>query len=78
MNNQMKRTKKRVLKGWVVKVLSFILFGYIMFCATTIDSIDLTCYTMYDKILVVWTILALISFHLLSKYSNVFDYNYED
>lgn len=75
MNN---KRKKFVLRKWVVKVLSFILFGWIMFCATTIDSIDLTCYTMYDKILVVWTILALVSFHLLSKYSNVFDYNYED
>lgn len=73
-----KITKKRVLRKWVVKVLSFILFGWIMFCATTIDSIDLTTYTLYDKILVVWTILALVSFHLLSKYSNVFDYNYED
>jgi hypothetical protein len=73
-----KITKKRVLRKWVVKVLSFILFGWIMFCATTIDSIDLTTYTIYDKILVVWTILALVSFHLLSKYSNVFDYNYED
>ena len=73
-----KITKKRVLRKWVVKVLSFILFGWILFCATTIDSIDLTTYTIYDKILVVWTILALVSFHLLSKYSNVFDYNYED
>mgnify|MGYP003443770893 FL=1 len=73
-----KITKKRVLRKWVVKVLSIILFGWIMFCATTIDSIDLTTYTLYDKILVVWTILALVSFHLLSKYSNAFDYNYED
>lgn len=75
MNN---KRKKRVLKNWVVKVLGFVLFGWFMFVSTTIDSIDLTCYTLYDKILVVWTILALVSFHLLSKYSNAFDYNYED
>ena len=48
-----------------------------MFCATTIDSIDLTCYTTYDKILVVWTILALASFHLLYKFSNVFELDNE-
>ena len=69
--------KRFILRKWVVNVLSFILFGWIMFCATTIDSIDLTCYTMYDKILVVWTILALVSFHLLYKFSNVFEYDYE-
>lgn len=69
--------KRFILRKWVVNVLSFILFGWIMFCATTIDSIDLTCYTTYDKILVVWTILALISFHLLYKFSNVFEYDYE-
>lgn len=75
MNNKRKRF---VLRKWVVNVLSFILFGWIMFCATTIDSINLNTYTLYDKILVVWTILALISYHLLSKYSNVFDCNFID
>ena len=51
MNN---KRRKFVLRKWVVNVLSFILFGWIMFCATTIDSINLTTYTLYDKILVVF------------------------
>lgn len=73
MKNQ-KRKTKRVLRKWVVKVLSTILFGYIFFCGTTIDSITIEYFGTYDKILLVWTILSLISFYLLSKYSNVFDY----
>lgn len=73
MKNQ-KRKTKRVLRKWVVKVLSAILFGYIFFCGTTIDSITIEYFGTYDKILLVWTILSLISFYLLSKYSNVFDY----
>lgn len=73
MKNQ-KRKTKRVLRKWVVNVLSAILFGYIFFCGTTIDSITIEYFGTYDKILLVWTILSLISFYLLSKYSNVFDY----
>ena len=72
------KKRKVVLKKWFERVLEFIVFSWIMFCCTTIDSIDLTCYTMYDKILVVWTILAILSFHLLSKYTHCFDYNFED
>jgi hypothetical protein len=64
--------KKRVLKGWLVKVLSCILGSWMVFVATTIDSIG---NKTYDIILIVWTALAIGSFVLLSKYSNTFDYN---
>ncbi len=63
-------TKKRRLKGWLVKLLSWVLGGYIFFIATTIDSLG---NKTYNTILIIWTILALISFYLLSKYSKVFE-----
>lgn len=59
-----------MLKNWVVKVLGGILGGYIFFVGTTIDSLG---NKIYDIILVVWTILALLSFYLLKKYSRVFE-----
>ena len=64
--------KKRVLKDWVVKVLGWVLGSWIVFVATTIDSIG---NKTYDIILIVWTALAIGSFVLLDKYSNTFDYN---
>ena len=64
--------KKRVLKSWLVKVLGWVLGGWIVFVATTIDSIG---NKTYDIVLVVWTALAIGSFVLLDKYSNAFDYN---
>lgn len=64
--------KKRVLKSWLVKVLGWILGSWIVFVATTIDSIG---NKTYDIVLVVWTVLAIGSFVLLDKYSNAFDYN---
>ena len=63
--------KKRVLKSWLVKVLGWVLGSWIVFVATTIDSIG---NKTYDIILIVWTALAIGSFVLLDKYSNVFDY----
>lgn len=63
-------TKKRRLKGWLVKLLSWVLGGYIFFIAITIDSLG---NKTYNTILIIWTILALISFYLLSKYSKVFE-----
>ena len=59
-----------MLKNWVVKILGGILGGYIFFVGTTIDSLG---NKTYDIILVVWTILALLSFYLLNKYSRVFE-----
>lgn len=64
--------KKRVLKSWIVKVLSWVLGSWIVFVTTTIDSIG---NKTYDIILIVWTALAIGSLVLLDKYSNVFDYN---
>lgn len=64
--------KKRVLKSWLVKVLGWVLGSWIVFVATTIDSIG---NKTYDIILIVWTVLAIGSFVLLDKYSNAFDYN---
>jgi len=64
--------KKRILKSWLVKVLGWVLGSWIVFVATTIDSIR---NKTYDIILIVWTALAISSFVLLNKYSNVFDYN---
>ena len=64
--------KKRVLKSWLVKVLGWVLGSWIVFVATTIDSIG---NKTYDIILIVWTVLAICSFVLLDKYSNAFDYN---
>jgi len=58
------------LKSWLVKVLGTIIATYIMFVATTIETLG---NSTYDKILIVYTIVTLISFRLLSKYSNVFD-----
>lgn len=62
--------KKTVLKNWVVKVLGSILSGYIFFIGTTIDSLG---NSFYNKILVIWTLLAIGSFVLLNKYSNIFE-----
>lgn len=64
--------KKRVLKSWLVKVLGWVLGSWIVFVATTIDSIG---NKTYDIILIVWTVLAIGSFVLLDKYSNAFDYS---
>lgn len=64
--------KKRVLKSWLVKVLGWVLGSWIVFVATTIDSIG---NKTYDIILIVCTALIIGSFVLLDKYSNAFDYN---
>ena len=64
--------KKRVLKSWLVKVLGWVLGSWIVFVATTIDSIG---NKTYDIVLIVWTALVISSFVLLNKYSNAFDYN---
>lgn len=63
--------KKRMLRNWLVKVLSFVLCSWVIFVATTAESLG---NKTYDSILIVWTALAIGSFILLDKYSNVFDY----
>ena len=59
--------KKRVLKDWIANLLSFILGSYIMFILTTIDSLG---NTTYNTILLIYSVLAFISYYLLLKYTN--------
>lgn len=73
MNNQ--KTKKRVLKKGVEKVLSTILAIWFFWIMTTIDTIDnpfneIKSYLIITGIL---TILAMFSFFMLMKYSNLFE-----
>lgn len=72
----MKETrKKRVLKNGVQKVLSFILGSWVVWVCTTIDTIDLPFkeIKMYLVFTTILTILAIVSFYLLLKYSNIFE-----
>lgn len=62
--------KKRVLKNWVVKVLGAIVATWVCFVATTIESIG---NSTYDKILIIYTLLAVSSFYLLKNYSNALE-----
>lgn len=59
--------KKRVLKNWIANILSFVVGSYVMFILTTIDSIG---NTTYNIILLVYSVLAFISYYLLLKYTN--------
>lgn len=73
MNNQ--KTKKRVLKKGVEKVFSTIVAIWFFWIMTTIDTIDnpfneIKSYLIITGIL---TILALFSFFMLMKYSNLFE-----
>lgn len=73
MNNQ--KTKKRVLKKGVEKVFSTIVAIWFFWIMTTIDIIDnpfneIKSYLIITGIL---TILALFSFTMLMKYSNLFE-----
>lgn len=58
------------LKNWVVKVLGTIVTTYVVFIATTIESLG---NKTYNTILIVYTLLAIISMILLDKYSDVLD-----
>lgn len=67
--------KKRVLKKWVEKVLSFILGTWFTWICTTIDTLDypfkeIKGYLIFTSVL---TILALLSFYLLGKYGTLFE-----
>lgn len=59
--------KKRVLKNWIANILSFVVGSYVMFILTTIDSIG---NTTYNIILLIYSVLAFISYYLLLKYTN--------
>lgn len=58
------------LKNWVVKVLGTIVATYVMFVATTIESLG---NKTYNIIFIVYTLLAIVSMILLDKYSDVLD-----
>ncbi len=67
--------KKRVLKKWVEKVLSFILGVWFTWVCTTIETLEspfneIKGYIIFTSIL---TLLALLSFYLLGKYTNIFE-----
>ena len=73
MNNQ--KTKKRVLKKGVEKVFSTIVSIWFFLILSTIDTIynlfnEIKSYLIITGIL---TILALFSFIMLMKYSNLFE-----
>ena len=71
----MQQNKKRVLKGWFQKVLGFnVGFGLCWFC-TTIDTIDLPFNQIKGYLIFtgIWTLLAILSFYLLLKYTNLFE-----
>ena len=57
------------LKKWLERILEGEMIVYTMFIATTIESIG---NTVYDNILIVFTIITFISYYLLNKYSKIF------
>ena len=73
MNNQ--KTKKRVLKKGVEKVFSTIGAIWFSWIMTTIDTIDNPCNEIKSYLIItgILTILALFSFIMLMKYSNLFE-----
>ena len=73
MNNQ--KTKKRVLKKGVEKVFSTIVAILFFWIMTTIDTIDNPINEIKSYLIItgILTILALFSFIMLMKYSNLFE-----
>ena len=63
--------KKRILKNWVVRVLSFIILSWMMFVTTTCEALGTS--KTYDYIFTIWTILAIISVTLLKLHTNYLD-----
>lgn len=62
--------KRFIYKKWLVNILVGIIVGWVSFVAMTIDSLG---NDTYNKILIGWTILTLISVNLLKKHSHIFD-----
>lgn len=62
--------KKRQLKKSVKNFLASFLLLYITFTMVTIETLG---NTTYNIILIVSTILAIIDFKILCKYTNIFD-----
>lgn len=62
------KKRKVVLKSWVENLLSMVLVTYVLFITCTIDSIGNNAYNL---ILLVFTVISIISFYLLKRFSNV-------
>ena len=62
------KKRKVVLKSWVENLLSMVLVTYVLFITCTIESIGNNAYNL---ILLVFTIISVISFYLLKRFSNV-------
>lgn len=62
--------KKRILKNWVVKVLGGIIVSYICFITMTIENLG---NIEYNKIFIIYSLITLISYKILNRYSNVFE-----
>lgn len=62
--------KRFIYKKWLVNILVGIIVGWVGFVVMTIDSLG---NDTYNKILIGWTILTLISVNLLKKHSHIFD-----
>lgn len=62
--------KRFIYKKWLVNILVGIIVGWVSFVAMTIDSLG---NDTYNKILIGWTILTVISVNLLKKHSHIFD-----
>lgn len=62
--------EKRILKNWVVKVLGGIIVSYICFITMTIENLG---NTEYNKIFIIYSLITIISYKILNRYSNVFE-----
>lgn len=62
--------KKRQLKKGIKNFLASFLLLYITFITVTIETLG---NTTYNIILIISTILAIIDFKILCKYTNIFD-----
>ena len=71
----MQKNKKRVLKGWFQNLNCYSLGGWFVWICTTIDTIDLPFNQIKGYLIFtsVWTLLAILSFYLLLKYTNLFE-----
>jgi hypothetical protein len=58
------------MKNIINKVLGFIVGGFVMFGAITIDSLG---NPVYNKVFIIWALLAIVSTLILRKTSNFFE-----
>lgn len=62
--------KRFIYRKWLVNILVGIVVGWVGFVTMTIDSLG---NDTYNKVLIGWTILTVISVNLLKKHSHIFD-----